>query len=107
MVRIVTHIVRVKTPKRKLSDEFEDGSHVILTERVSNSPSGEYKLDTISCLHNGWSLFTKIEGEIGLVRDRGGSTTQVHRHKYLRPILPRDETAPDHGLYDEDANNGQ
>ena len=43
---------------------------------------------------------------IWLVRDRCWSTAQVHRYEYLRSILRWDETALDHGLHGEDADDG-
>lgn len=78
-----------------------------LTERVSNSPSGEYRVDTITCLYNGGQSSTKVGNVIGFIRNRGGGTAQVHRDKYLRFVLWWDEATPDHGLYDKDANDGQ
>ena len=79
-----------------------------LTERVSSSPSGEYRDDIITCLlHEGCQLFTKIDIHIGLVRDGCGCTAQVHRHEYLRFVLWWDEATLDHGLYDEYADGGQ
>lgn len=80
---------------------------VALTERVSNSPSGEYRADTISCLCDGYqSLVMVDENRIWLVRDRRWSAAQVHRYEYLRSILGWDETALDHGQHDEDADDG-
>ena len=104
--RSITYIVRVRTPKPTPSDGPRTGD-IVLTERVSNSPSGEYRPETITCLFNGRQAFMKAESGIKFVRDRGGSTAQVHGHKYLRFVLWRDETTSDHCLYDEDANNGQ
>ena len=49
----------------------------------------------------------KFDIGIWLVRDGCGSTAHVHRHEYLRSVLWWDETTLDHGLYDEDANDGQ
>ena len=75
---------------------------------MSSSPSGEYRLDTITWLYDGWSVLGQgFANRIAPVRDRGGSTTQVHRHEYLRFVLWWDETTLDHGLHDEDANDGQ
>jgi len=51
---VITHIVQVKKPGPTLSDGFEKGD-IVLTESVSNSPSGEYRPDTITCLFNGQS----------------------------------------------------
>ena len=51
-------------------------------------------------------MFPNIDGLIGSARDSCGGTTQVHRHEDLNLVLPWDQTAPDHGLYDKDANNG-
>lgn len=48
----------------------------------------------------------KVDSGIRRVRDGGGGATQVHRNKDLRFVLPWNETTPDHGLYDEDADGG-
>ena len=55
------YIVRVKMPRSPPSEEFEDGEVMTLTERVSNSPSGEYRDDITTCLLRGESA---VVGEV-------------------------------------------
>ena len=103
---MISYIAQARTPASMSSGKLDSRS-ATLTERVSKSPSGEYRTDIITCLLDTKSNFAEVGNWDRSVRDGGRSTTQVHRYEYLCFILRRDKPTLYHRLDGVNTDNRQ